>query len=148
MDHRGLLVGSVAGSRGRLERSSSTTGRAGAILRDLVPRVDRGRQRSQRPPLYFAAGGLLLIGTIFYSVVEGWRLLDSLYFCVVTLTTVGLGDFTPQTDLGKVFTIFYVLAGISVILAFANAVLQGAAARERERLERRASRSIPPEREA
>ena len=97
-------------------------------------------------PLYFAAGGLLLIGTIFYSVVEGWRLLDSLYFCVVTLTTVGLGDFTPQTDLGKVFTIFYVLAGISVILAFANAVLQGAAARERERLERRASRSIPPER--
>ena len=52
-----------------------------------------------------------------------------------------------QTDLGKVFTIFYVLAGISVILAFANAVLQGAAARERERLERRATRSIPPERE-
>jgi voltage-gated potassium channel len=99
-------------------------------------------------PLYFAAGGLLLIGTIFYSVVEGWRPLDSLYFSVVTLTTVGLGDFTPQTDLGKVFTIFYVLAGISVILAFANAVLQGAAARERERLERRASRGTPPEREA
>ena len=67
---------------------------------------------------------------------------------MVTLTTVGLGDFAPQTDLGKVFTIFYVLAGISVILAFANAVLQGAAARERERLARRASRSIPPERES
>ena len=93
-------------------------------------------------PLYIAAGGLLLIGTIFYSVVEGWKPLDSLYFSVVTLTTVGLGDFAPKTDLGKVFTIFYVLAGISVILAFANAVLQGAAARERERLERRASRSI------
>jgi len=98
-------------------------------------------------PLYFAAGGLLLVGTIFYSLVEGWRPLDSLYFCVVTLTTVGLGDFTPKTDLGKVFTIFYVLAGISVILAFANAVLQGASARERERLERRESRRAPPERE-
>ena len=98
-------------------------------------------------PLYFAASGLLLVGTIFYSLVEGWRPLDSLYFCVVTLTTVGLGDFTPKTDLGKVFTIFYVLAGISVILAFANAVLQGASARERERVERRASRQAQRERE-
>jgi voltage-gated potassium channel len=99
-------------------------------------------------PLYFAAFGLLLVGTVFYSLVEGWRPLDSLYFCVVTLTTVGLGDFTPKTDLGKVFTIFYVLAGISVILAFANAVLQGASARERERLERKASRHAPPEHES
>jgi voltage-gated potassium channel len=109
--------------------------------------IDGARDPDARP-LYIAAFGLLLIGTIFYSVVEGWRLLDSLYFSVVTLTTVGLGDFAPQTDLGKVFTIFYVLAGISVILAFANAVLQGAAARERERQARRTNRGNAPEGEA
>ena len=106
-----------------------------------------GARDPEARPLYFAAFGLLLTGTIFYSIVEGWRPLDSLYFSVVTLTTVGLGDFAPRTDLGKVFTIFYVLAGISVILAFANAVLQGASARQREQLERRASRHSQPERE-
>ena len=45
---------------------------------------------------------------------------------MTTLTTVGLGDFTPQTGLGKAFTIIYVLAGVGLILAFANAVLSEA----------------------
>ena len=43
----------------------------------------------------------ILTGTLFYHAVEGWRFLDALYFSVATLTTVGYGDFTPQTDAGK-----------------------------------------------
>ncbi len=73
--------------------------------------------------------------------------LDALYFSVTTLTTVGLGDFTPQTAVGKAFTIVYVLAGVSVILAFANAVLQRAGARQREHMERAAAKRVSPERE-
>ncbi len=65
---------------------------------------------------------VLLAGTTVYHYVEGWRWLDSLYFSVVTLTTVGLGDFAPQTDLGKVFTIFYIIVGIGIILTFIDAV--------------------------
>jgi hypothetical protein len=34
----------------------------------------------------------LLGGTIFYSLEEGWSVVDSFYFSVTTLTTVGLGD--------------------------------------------------------
>ncbi len=60
---------------------------------------------------------ILLVGMLFYSKVEHWRLLDSLYFSVVTLTTVGYGDLAPQTDLGKSFTIVYLLLGIGVLLA-------------------------------
>ena len=48
--------------------------------------------------------GLLVSGTIFYSTVEGWGLLDSLYFSVSTLATVGYGDLHPTTPLSKVFT--------------------------------------------
>ena len=33
---------------------------------------------------------LLGIGTVFYSIVEGWSYLDSFYFSAVTLTTGGL----------------------------------------------------------
>jgi len=63
---------------------------------------------------------VLTIGTIFYHLVEGWSILDSLYFVMVTLTTVGFGDFSPQTNLGKLFTIFYLFIGVGVILTFVN----------------------------
>jgi voltage-gated potassium channel Kch len=60
-------------------------------------------------------------GTIFYHLVEGWDWLDSMYFSVITLTTVGYGDFSPQTDLGKIFTMFYVLTGVGVMFGLINA---------------------------
>jgi hypothetical protein len=61
-------------------------------------------------------------GTIFYSAVEGWSVVDALYFSVTTLTTVGLGDLSPKTTIGKIFTIIYIFAGLSIILGFIDAV--------------------------
>lgn len=66
--------------------------------------------------IYIASGSLV------YHYVEGWSYLDCLYFSVVTLTTVGFGDITPQTDAGKAFTIFYIMVGVGVILSFVNIV--------------------------
>jgi voltage-gated potassium channel Kch len=65
---------------------------------------------------------ILIIGTISYHYIEGWSYIDSLYFSVVTLTTIGYGDFTPQTDTGKIFTVFYIIVGIGVILSFINTI--------------------------
>lgn len=67
---------------------------------------------------------VLLNGTIVYHFVEGWRWLDSLYFSIITLTTVGYGDLSPQTDFGKIFTIIYILTGIGIIFGFINAFYQ------------------------
>ena len=61
---------------------------------------------------------VLCIGTVFYHYQEGWRWLDSLYFSVITLTTIGYGDLSPQTDLGKAFTLFYIVIGLGMILSF------------------------------
>ena len=61
---------------------------------------------------------LLVLGTWFYVRVEGWTALDALYFSVVTLTTVGFGDFAPQTPAGKIFTIVYILVGLGLISGF------------------------------
>jgi voltage-gated potassium channel len=70
-------------------------------------------------------GGLALLavvaiasGTGFYSIVEGLRFVDALYFSVITLTTVGYGDFAPESDAGKLFTSAYVLLGIGILAAF------------------------------
>lgn len=68
---------------------------------------------------------LLVVGTVFYSNVEGWSLLDALYFSVVTLATVGYGDLSPHTAAGKIFTIFYLMLGIGVIVAFADRLMRG-----------------------
>ena len=55
-------------------------------------------------------------GAAFYHYVEGWRYLDAVYFSAVTITTIGYGDITPKTDSGKLFTIFYVFAGVAIVL--------------------------------
>ncbi|MGK2877533.1 MAG: potassium channel family protein [Solirubrobacterales bacterium] len=69
-----------------------------------------------------SAGLLLLSGVIFYCLIEKWTFVDSLYFCVTTLTTVGFGNPAPSTDLGKLFTVFFVLSGVGMFLAVVNAV--------------------------
>jgi hypothetical protein len=58
----------------------------------------------------------LLSGTIFYVKQEGLSVLDAIYFCVTTLSTLGHPTFVPQTDLGKIFTIVYIIAGTGLFL--------------------------------
>jgi len=74
--------------------------------------------------LIISALSVLFTGTVVFHFVEGWRVLDSLYYSVITLTTVGYGDFSPQTDFGKVFSILYVFTGIGIIFGFINAFAQ------------------------
>jgi voltage-gated potassium channel len=75
-------------------------------------------------PLLLVAVSILGIGTVFYHVVEKLKPLDAFYFSTITLTTVGYGDITPHTDLGKIFTVFYVLIGIGLIAGIANYVVR------------------------
>ena len=59
---------------------------------------------------------IIAIGAVIFHWLEGWDWLDSFYFVVITITTIGYGDFTPQTSLGKVLTIFYGINGIILLL--------------------------------
>jgi hypothetical protein len=57
----------------------------------------------------------VLVGYIFYNQEEGWGLIDSAYFAVLTITTVGYGDLVPTSDGSKVFTIIYAFLGIGLV---------------------------------
>ena len=56
-----------------------------------------------------------VVGSAVYRYAEGWHLIDSVYFMMVTSTTVGFGDICPATQIGRAFTIVYALLGISVV---------------------------------
>ena len=53
------------------------------------------------------AGALVLTGSLFYWRFEDWTYIEALYFCIVTLTTVGYGD-SRQRPPGRDLHVFYV----------------------------------------
>ncbi len=73
----------------------------------------------------------LLFGTWAYHAIEKWSWVDSFYFCVVSLTTVGYGDIAPKTTFGKLFTCLYLLVGVAIIASLVNILLKGTIARRR-----------------
>ncbi len=71
-------------------------------------------------------------GTVFFHLVEGWSWLDSYFFTVVTLSTVGYGELVPATPIGKVGTTVFILVGLGI---FAVAIQQFGAFAVRKREE-------------
>lgn len=71
---------------------------------------------------------IIVLAAFVYMWIEGWGFIDALYFTVMTISTVGYGDITPVTQLGKLFTIVYVICGMSIFVALvtriANTVLR------------------------
>ena len=65
---------------------------------------------------------LLTLATIFYSVVEGWSVVNSIYFAVVTGLTIGYGDLVPQHSISKVFTVFYAVLAVGLFVTLGTAV--------------------------
>jgi len=67
---------------------------------------------------------ILLSGTAFFSFVENWSIIDSAYFCVMTIATIGYGDLAPSSSLSKIFTIIMALGGIGVFVGIVTKLAQ------------------------
>lgn len=57
----------------------------------------------------------LVIAAILYSLAENTSLSDSIWWAIVTATTVGYGDISPHTVTGRIASIILMLIGIGFI---------------------------------
>ncbi|CAK1555040.1 unnamed protein product [Leptosia nina] len=48
----------------------------------------------------FLVASYIVAGTFLFKRWEGWAYLDAAYFCFITLTTIGFGDFVPAQGQG------------------------------------------------
>lgn len=65
---------------------------------------------------------LLLSGAAVFSTIEGWSLMDALYFTDCTLLTIGLGNLVPKTHLGRSLLFPYATLGITSLGFIVTAV--------------------------
>lgn len=80
---------------------------------------------------FFSCVSTLCIGAAAFSHYEGWTFFHAFYYCFITLTTIGFGDYVAlqkdsalQNDPHYVaFSFVYILMGLTVIGAFLNLVV-------------------------
>ncbi len=66
---------------------------------------------------------VLVVGTLGFHYFEGHTLLLDLYMTVVTIFTVGFGDFYPETNQGRIFAIFIIIMGFCAMTYFVASVV-------------------------
>ncbi|XP_077416133.1 potassium channel subfamily K member 3 [Vanacampus margaritifer] len=80
---------------------------------------------------FLSCAGTLCVGAAAFSRSEGWSFLHAFYYCFITLTTIGFGDYVAlqrHDALQKepryvAFCFVYILMGLTVIGAFLNLVV-------------------------
>jgi len=90
---------------------------------------------------------VLIIGVFFYTQVEGWSYIDAMYFAVITMSTIGYGDLTPETTFGKVFTMFYALVNVGIFVSLAAKIDAILLEKERQKTQKLADKIRHDEKE-
>ncbi len=87
------------------------------------------RLRKQLVRGAIALAGIVLIGTLWYWLVEKWSFSESAYMTVITLSTVGFSEVRPLGERGRLFTIGLILMGLLtigyIVNRFTEALIQG-----------------------
>ena len=74
-----------------------------------------------------ALGALILLmigGTLGFRYLEGWSYFDGFYMVLTTFTTVGYGEVHPLSQTGRLFNVFLIIAGVSVLFLLFGALTQ------------------------
>jgi hypothetical protein len=101
---------------------SSIFAQYGAAIRSF----NRSLRHPRHQAFALAVVVVLITGVVFYRLAEGWSLVDSLYFTVIALSTIGFGDIAPTTTFSRLFTVLYAIIGVGLIGTLLNLVVTNA----------------------
>ena len=87
-----------------------------------------------KPPALYEVGKRLLynllaflllnyVGSFIFYRVEDFSFFDAFYHCIMTATTIGLGDIAPQTQAGRLYGVFHMVAATSLIGTIIGTIL-------------------------
>ncbi len=82
----------------------------------------------------------MAIGTVVFHHLEKWDWIQSAYFSVVTLTTVGYGDLHPTTDTARLADIFYILFGVAAVVSAVGVIGSNRVRKKTEKYEERSEK--------
>ena len=89
------------------------------------------------PAKYISSGLILIIGLFIYGIIGSifimhLNLIDSVYYAVITMATVGYGDYIPTTGIQKIFATTLALGGVALLAYVFNVILTNVQAKMTE----------------
>ncbi len=92
------------------------------MLRRMLRALKYAAKEEHFAAVLGASIALILVGTVTYSLGEGWTVGNGFYFAICTLTTSSIADpsLTLTHEALKIFTAFYVLTGIGILVELAR----------------------------
>ena len=66
----------------------------------------------------------LTIGTVGFTVIDGYPPFDAFYMSLTTMTTVGYGEIHPLSQAGRIFNSFLIVFGVTTIFIAIGAMTQ------------------------
>ena len=116
------------------------------MVHRLLGAIKHAAKEESFAAVFGAAVILVLVGTVTYSLGEGWNVVDGFYFAVCTLTTSSIADpnLTLTHEALKLFTVIYVLTGIGILVELARELGVGFV-KERSTRHAKRHKEDPPE---
>lgn len=86
------------------------------------------RLLTRLPTKYVTIGLLLIIALFVYGILGSYfimhlNIIDSIYYSIITMATVGYGDYTPHTGIQKIFATTLALSGVALLAYVFNIML-------------------------
>ncbi len=88
------------------------------------PHVGRTRIGRQFAVAAVFLASVFVIGTVGYTLIEGWSLSDSVYMTIIALTTTGFAEVRPLSEAGRLLTVFVIIGGIASIAYLGGRTVQ------------------------
>eukprot|EP00756_Hemistasia_phaeocysticola_P067102 Hpha_TRINITY_DN9719_c0_g1::TRINITY_DN9719_c0_g1_i1::g.10386::m.10386 len=94
--------------------SRAGVARALLLFHTVETELPRGGSCKQVGLVTMLALVWILLWSVAFMNIEGWTYREAMWFCFVTMSTIGFGDFTPHTKLGRGLCFAFIVPGLGL----------------------------------